>query len=339
MLRVKTLTITLVILICFTSLAKAEERKKIEYYPVDDVKFLWGEEQHTELHKALQKAKESIYVVMFNLRASGREHHPVDILLQDLIDAHRREVQIEVILEDSLRTNNQTAYNLLSQNGIKVQFDSRKTLTHTKLVMIDNYLTFVGSGNWTYASFRINTDSTVMIKSEKIAQSFMPHIEAIATEAGISGSAPVEAGPSPMVGGKLNINLASQKDLEELPGIGPVLAQRIIEHRKEHGPFSRIDDIQDIPRIGEKTFEELKDRVTVEEPPAVVPTTKKKAILETLAPAKEPDAKIFLQMADNYYTNKMYDRALEEYQKVIAKFPNSPEAEEAKAMIREIQAQ
>lgn len=335
MLRVKTLTITLIMLICFTSLVKVEEKKKIEYYPVDNVKFLKGEEYYTELHKTLQEAKKSIYVVMFNLRASGRENHPVDILLQDLIDAHQRGVQIEVLLEDSLRANNQMAYNLLSQNGIKVQFDSRKTMTHTKLVVVDNYLTFVGSGNWTYASFRINTDSTVMIKSEKIAQSFMPHIASIATEAGLSGSAAIEAGPSPMVGGKLNINLASQKDLEELPGIGPVLAKRIIEHRKEHGPFSKIDDIQEIHRIGEQTFEELKDMVTVEEPPAIVSTTKKEAISETLTP-KEPDAKTFLQMADNYYTNKMYDRALEEYQKVIAKFPNSPEAEEAKAMIREI---
>lgn len=336
--RAKTLTITLIMLICFTSLVKAEEKKKIEYYPVDDVKFLEGEEYHTELHKALQEAKESIYVVMYNLRASGREHHPVDILLQDLIDAHQKGVQIEVILEDTLRANNQLAYNLLSRNGIKVQFDSRKTMTHTKLVVVDNYLTFVGSGNWTYASFKINTDSTVMIKSEKIAQSFMPHIESIATEAGPSGSAPIEAGPSPMVGSKLNINLASQKDLEELPEIGPVLAQRIIEHREKYGPFSRIDDIQDIYRIGEKTFEELKDKVTVEEPPVIVSTTKKEAILETLTP-KEPDAKTFLQMADNYYTNKMYDQALEEYQKVIAKFPNSSEAEEAKAMIKEIKAQ
>ncbi len=59
---------------------------------------------------------------------------------------------------------------------------------------------------------------------------------------------------------KVNINIASQKELENLPGIGPKTARRIIEYR----PFRSIIEIQNVPRIGSKTYEKLKDLITVE---------------------------------------------------------------------------
>lgn len=62
----------------------------------------------------------------------------------------------------------------------------------------------------------------------------------------------------------ININTASQPELELLPGIGPTIALRIIEYRDLHGPFSKIDDIQNVSGIGSKTFEELKELITVE---------------------------------------------------------------------------
>lgn len=61
----------------------------------------------------------------------------------------------------------------------------------------------------------------------------------------------------------ININTASQTELESLPGIGPTLAQRIIEYRKENGPFQRIEDIMEVQGIGEATFERIKDHITV----------------------------------------------------------------------------
>ncbi|MBW1976058.1 MAG: helix-hairpin-helix domain-containing protein [Deltaproteobacteria bacterium] len=63
---------------------------------------------------------------------------------------------------------------------------------------------------------------------------------------------------------KLNINTATQADLEKLPGIGPVLAERIIKYREEHGPFKTIDEIQNVKGIGKKKFETIKDLIAVE---------------------------------------------------------------------------
>jgi competence protein ComEA len=77
---------------------------------------------------------------------------------------------------------------------------------------------------------------------------------------------PVLSGPGGQVPGApavLNLNVATASDLETLPGIGEVIAQRIVDHRTEHGPFASVDDLLDVSGIGEITLEELRDLVTV----------------------------------------------------------------------------
>lgn len=63
--------------------------------------------------------------------------------------------------------------------------------------------------------------------------------------------------------GKVNINTADQAGLETLPGIGPALAQRIIEHREANGPFKSVDDLLNVSGIGEATLANLEPYVTV----------------------------------------------------------------------------
>ena len=63
--------------------------------------------------------------------------------------------------------------------------------------------------------------------------------------------------------GKININLASQTELTDLPGIGNVLASRIVDYRRQNGDFLRIEDIRNVSGIGEKRFEAIQDRITV----------------------------------------------------------------------------
>ena len=61
-------------------------------------------------------------------------------------------------------------------------------------------------------------------------------------------------------GSKININTASQSEIESLPGIGPSKAQGIIENR----PYNSIEEIKKVPGIGEATFQQIKDLITVD---------------------------------------------------------------------------
>ncbi|MBX6749092.1 MAG: ComEA family DNA-binding protein [Micromonosporaceae bacterium] len=64
-------------------------------------------------------------------------------------------------------------------------------------------------------------------------------------------------------GGRVNLNTATAAELEALPGVGPVLAQRIIAYREEHGGFRSVDELREVSGIGDATFAELEPRVTV----------------------------------------------------------------------------
>jgi competence protein ComEA len=76
----------------------------------------------------------------------------------------------------------------------------------------------------------------------------------------VSGGEPGGGGTA---GRLVNINTATAAELETLPRIGPVTAQRIVEYREANGPFQTIEDIQNVPGIGPATFEGLKDLITV----------------------------------------------------------------------------
>lgn len=60
----------------------------------------------------------------------------------------------------------------------------------------------------------------------------------------------------------LDINSAPVEELAELPGIGEVLAERIVEYRAEHGPFKTVEELTEVSGIGERKLAELEGRVT-----------------------------------------------------------------------------
>lgn len=63
--------------------------------------------------------------------------------------------------------------------------------------------------------------------------------------------------------GRININTADSTQLQELTGVGPATAEKIIDYRKQNGRFQSIEDIKNVSGIGDKTYEKLKDHIKV----------------------------------------------------------------------------
>lgn len=64
--------------------------------------------------------------------------------------------------------------------------------------------------------------------------------------------------------GKINLNTATEGELDLLPGIGPALAQRIIEYRSTHGPFNSTETLKEVRGIGDVIYDGLKEQVTLD---------------------------------------------------------------------------
>ena len=98
----------------------------------------------------------------------------------------------------------------------------------------------------------------IVYDGQKIIVGMLGELSAAASDS--SGSQSTQSG---ITNGKVNLNLAGSATLQTIPGIGPSKAERIIDYRNTNGRFRKIEDIMNITGIGEKTFESIKDYITV----------------------------------------------------------------------------
>jgi competence protein ComEA len=91
-----------------------------------------------------------------------------------------------------------------------------------------------------------------------------PPRDAPPARAASSTAAAEESGP---MGKRMDINRADATALTALPGIGPVLAERIVSHRLRHGPFESVADLASVRGVGPRLIERIRDRVTVQSRP------------------------------------------------------------------------
>lgn len=84
-----------------------------------------------------------------------------------------------------------------------------------------------------------------------------------AAPSGAAGASASGASTQGAASDKININTASSDDLQKLTGIGPSLAERIIEYRETNGRFSSVDDLQNVSGIGKTRFANIKDKICV----------------------------------------------------------------------------
>jgi competence protein ComEA len=91
-------------------------------------------------------------------------------------------------------------------------------------------------------------------------QVYVPRVGETPTGTGGAGPATADDGAAM---GPIDVNTASAETLDELPGVGPAIARAIVTYRDEHGPFGSVDELVEVPGIGEAKLAVLRDLVTV----------------------------------------------------------------------------
>ncbi len=149
------------------------------------VKALENEKYFYYLSEKIQKAKDSIIVCMYIFKKTRSPKNYANKILSDLILASKRGVHITVILEKNSNPNNDlnsindTTANKLKSEGINVRFDGDKTITHSKLIIIDDKYVFLGSHNLTHTALSKSNETSLMIESEELADYFTKYIKNI----------------------------------------------------------------------------------------------------------------------------------------------------------------
>lgn len=156
-----------------------------------NVTVLTNRDYYPVVHKLFQEAESSIEVMMFSARyyeekprfAGDIEHVPgthwsnTNVLLDDLVEARERGVDVKMILDSSSWNESNTELNekfgqLLIEGGVAVYMDDPEVTTHTKLIVVDEDLTVVGSTNWSYYALDTNNETSVLIQSQEINKSY-----------------------------------------------------------------------------------------------------------------------------------------------------------------------
>lgn len=79
----------------------------------------------------------------------------------------------------------------------------------------------------------------------------------------VVGGAPESAVGAPTTASRVSINSATAAQLEQLPGVGPITARRIVEYRSAHGPFAQVRDLLKVPGIGDAKYAQIADAATL----------------------------------------------------------------------------
>jgi len=101
------------------------------------------------------------------------------------------------------------------------------------------------------------------LSAVNLASLLIDGTQIVIPRAGESGAGAVGGGTSNGGTSLVNINTATEQQLETLSGVGPVLAGSIVQYRTQHGPFHSVQDLLDVNGIGPATLEELRPQVTV----------------------------------------------------------------------------
>lgn len=134
----------------------------------------------------IDSATQRIHMVMFFMSFHERRQQALNDLVDSLGDAHRRGVEVRVLLDTDLegdaaksRIVNRSAYRRLQQHGVSVRLDSEERGVHSKIVLVDDSLVLLGSHNWTLGSLLRYDDVSVYLESPALAARYKARFDKV----------------------------------------------------------------------------------------------------------------------------------------------------------------
>ena len=154
-------------------------------FPAKDVQIITDRQYFGVVRNYIREARSSIRIMMFE--ASYYEKYkdsPSNILIGELIAAKKRGVDVKAILErreakDRATLRNMKTGSLLAKGGVEVVYDPLDITTHTKLLIIDDRISIVGSTNWTYNALEKNHEVSVLISSPEVANNLQKYFQSV----------------------------------------------------------------------------------------------------------------------------------------------------------------
>src|SRR4030043_21649 len=149
--------------------------------PAEDVQLVTDAQYFKIAKKLIREARHSIQVMMFEMGYYDRNPNtPSNLLIKELINAKKRGVKVEVLLEvregeDRTAKRNRHTGKILSDGGVEVIYDSLAKTTHAKGMVVDGQLTLLGSTNWTYHALTENHEVSVLIRSKEVAKELIDY--------------------------------------------------------------------------------------------------------------------------------------------------------------------
>ena len=154
-------------------------------FPAEDVQLVTDVQYFEVAKKLIHEAKYSIQVMMFEMGYYDKyPNTPSNLLIKELMNATKRGVKVEVILEvkegeDRTAKRNRHTGKILSEGGVEVIYDPLSKTTHAKLMVVDGQLSLLGSTNWTYYALTSNNEASVLIRSQELARAIIDYFNGV----------------------------------------------------------------------------------------------------------------------------------------------------------------
>ncbi len=158
-------------------------RKKIITQP-GQIRILPDKEYYDTLTSLIQHARHRIDLAMFVFKTTKSPKNRPALLVNELIRARAKRVEVNVVLEksgyaDNINKENEKVAKKLRKKGIKVRFDDPKTTSHAKMVVVDSRYCLVGSHNFTHSALAFNNEFSLLIDSTVLAEEMLRYINTI----------------------------------------------------------------------------------------------------------------------------------------------------------------